>query len=116
MLKSLFLVFVFMIGMVSSAHAVETTQLLKWLDGEKGRDCRAAALYLKGMHATLASVNTILGVRKQKKLFCRPTMTSVQMENILRRYARKGGDDYPGKSDAAVALVFALQRAFPCKN
>ncbi len=116
-LQSMCLVLFVTFGGISSAQAVGTNQLIKWLDGESSKStCKAANLYFKGLFDGLVSTNRLLSIRKKPKLFCRTALTIENAENILRRYARKGGKNYAGKDDVSIALLYALQKSFPCEK
>lgn len=95
----------------ASAEAT-SNEYLRLID--KGVD---EALYkLDGIADGYGWVNAMLKGQGQRAFFCQPAtlaLTKEQVTSILRRYVEERPE--AGELDAALALMLALQRTFPCE-
>ena len=97
------------------ANAVELT--VSSYRETSGADRLRAQDWLNGVYSGLAMANVGLRLDGREQLYCAPGMVvfnTVQIEDILYRYAAKPEHAMKPESSIRLVLLFAMKEAFPC--
>ena len=105
-------------GPISARAEVSGGVTLAEFAAAKGELRSAYLFWLSGVEAGIQVANVRLKLAGQALLYCQPNklgLTTDQVEDIMNRYVRAHPTVATPDLPVSLAMVFALQEAFPCE-
>ena len=110
---TMILVLIIIISFVSPACSEVTFK-----DYETVKNTKEFRLYLGGIGEGIAWSNMVLDLRQSKKIFCQPSKSSINVENlldILKKEIDENGKTFKGDTPLGLILIRGLVSTYPCK-
>lgn len=106
-------------GPISARAEVGGGVTLAEFTAAKGEQRSAYLFWLSGVEAGIQVANVRLKLAGQAMLYCQPNklgLTIDQVEDIMNRYVRAHPTAATPDLPVSLAMMFALQEAFPCPS